>query len=91
MHRTSQLLLLLAQKRRVSALPEKLILRRAVTIAPHRDAKIGLLQDVGGMWQFAVVADGVWNAIKPVVEIFVVADARAGKLGAAGNFVNAWH
>lgn len=55
-----------------------------------RDAKVGLLPAADGTWQFVMVANGVWNSIKPIVENLVVTDAAAGGLGTAGEVIAAW-
>jgi hypothetical protein len=60
------------------------------TEALLKDARVGLLPGADGKWQFVVVANGVWNSIKPIVENLVVTDAAAGGLGAAGQVINAW-
>ena len=76
--------------------PEKRVLQRAAT-APvigteHlKEAKVGLLPTVDGGWEFALLANGVWNSIKPVVKSLVEGEAAAGKMGELGMVVNAWH
>jgi len=55
-----------------------------------RDAKVGLLPAADGTWQFVMVANGVWNSIKPIVENLVVTDAAGGGLGTAGEVIAAW-
>lgn len=57
---------------------------------PPQEARVGLLPTVDGMWQFVVVANGVWNAIKPIVTSIVISDANSGGLGDAGKVISAW-
>jgi hypothetical protein len=54
------------------------------------EQKVGLVLSKDGAWQLATVANGVWKSVKPIAESFVVAEAKAGKLGTAGDVINAW-
>ena len=56
-----------------------------------QEAKVGLLPTIDGGWEFALLANGVWNSIKPVVKSFVEGEATAGKMGELGTVVNEWH
>ncbi|KAI1618855.1 hypothetical protein EDD36DRAFT_480844 [Exophiala viscosa] len=58
--------------------------------APVQEAKVGLLPTLDGKWQSVMVANGVWNSIKPIVQNIVVSDASAGGLGDVGQVINAW-
>lgn len=60
------------------------------TVGQHQKAKVGLLPGADGTRQFVVLANGVWNSIRPIVENLVVTDAAKGGLGEAGMFINAW-
>ena len=44
--------------------------------APPADAKVGLLPTADGGWEFVLLANGVWNSIKPIVKSLVIQDAR---------------
>ncbi|EXJ81833.1 hypothetical protein A1O1_07898 [Capronia coronata CBS 617.96] len=57
---------------------------------PAREARVGLLPAADGSWQFVMVANGVWNSIKPIVKSIVVSDAAAGGLGDVGKVITAW-
>jgi len=58
--------------------------------APVQEARIGLLPAADGTWQFVMVANGVWNCIKPIVKSIVVSDANAGDFGDVGKVISAW-
>ncbi|KAJ9625417.1 hypothetical protein H2204_010390 [Knufia peltigerae] len=52
--------------------------------------KIGLMPTRAGTWQFVLMASGAWQSVKPIVQSFVLSDARAGELGTAGDVYAAW-
>jgi hypothetical protein len=54
-----------------------------------RDVRVGMVPTAEGTWQFVVVADGVWDFIKPIVQSLVVTNAQASGLGTAGEVVKA--
>ena len=54
------------------------------------DKKIGVVARADGAWRFAVMANGVWNGIKPIAVDLIGIEAKAGNLGGAGDVVNAW-
>ncbi len=58
--------------------------------AAQQEAKVGLLPAADGTWQFVMVANGVWQSIKPIVKSVVVADAAGGGLGEVGKVITAW-
>jgi hypothetical protein len=71
--------------------PAKGGLRRAATfLGDMPDKKIGVVAEADGVWRFAVVANGVWNGIKPLAVDLVNIEARAGNLGTPGEVVKAW-
>ena len=77
---------------------EKRGLRHAATAPVHgtmapppQDAKVGLLPTADGSWEFVLLANGVWNSIKPVVKSLVIQDANEGGLGDVGQVIKAWH
>lgn len=53
--------------------------------------KVGMLPTKEGGWEFVLLANGVWNSIKPIVKNLVIEDAQAGGMGEAGRLINAWH
>ena len=57
---------------------------------PTEEVKVGLLPAADGTWQFVMIANGVWNSIKPIVKSIVVADANTGGLGDVGKVISAW-
>jgi hypothetical protein len=59
--------------------------------APPHDAKVGLLPTAQGGWEFVLLANGVWNSIKPIVKSLVIQDAAGGGLGEAGQVIKAWN
>lgn len=52
--------------------------------------KVGLIPTSEGTWTFAVLANGAWQSIKPIVQEVVLQEAQAGQLGTAGNVYAAW-
>jgi hypothetical protein len=58
--------------------------------APAPEPKVGLLPAADGTWQFVMVANGVWQSIKPIVKQIVVSDAAGGGLGDVGKVISAW-
>jgi hypothetical protein len=54
-------------------------------------ARVGLMPTAEGGWEFVVLANGVWNSIKPIVKSFVLQESQQGNLGEAGALINAWH
>ena len=54
------------------------------------DKKVGLVLDSKGAWQFATVANGIWQSVKPIAENLVLTEARAGNMGGVGDVINAW-
>lgn len=52
--------------------------------------KVGLIPTKEGAWTFAVLANGAWQSIKPIVKEVVLQEAQAGQLGTAGNVYAAW-
>jgi hypothetical protein len=66
-------------------------LKRAATfLGDMPDKRIGVVAHEDGVWRFAVVANGVWNGIKPLAVDLVNMEARAGELGTPGELVKAW-
>ncbi|OQN95665.1 hypothetical protein B0A48_18189 [Cryoendolithus antarcticus] len=65
-------------------------LKRAVTLAEMEDKRIGVVADANGAWGFAVVANGVWNGIKPIATDIIGMEASQGNLGTAGQLMTAW-
>jgi hypothetical protein len=71
--------------------PAKGGLKRAATfLGDMPDKRIGVVAQADGLWRFAVVADGIWNGIKPLAVDLVNIEARAGNLGTPGEVVKAW-
>lgn len=71
--------------------PAKGGLKRAATfLGDIPDKRIGVVAHADGVWRFAVVANGVWNGIKPLAVDLVDMEAKAGNLGTAGDLVKAW-
>jgi len=71
--------------------PAKGGLKRAATfLGDLPDKRIGVVAHADGVWRFAVVANGVWNGIKPLAVDLVDMEAKAGNLGTAGDLVKAW-
>jgi hypothetical protein len=58
---------------------------------PPKNPKVGLLPTADGGWEFVLLANGVWNSIKPIVKSLVVQDANAGGLGEVGSVIKAWN
>ncbi|ETN36248.1 uncharacterized protein HMPREF1541_08525 [Cyphellophora europaea CBS 101466] len=58
---------------------------------PTDNARVGLMPTAEGGWEFVVLANGVWNSIKPIVKTFVLQEAAQGELGGVGKAINAWH
>lgn len=52
--------------------------------------KVGLIATKEGAWTFAVLANGAWQSVKPIVKEVVLQEAQAGQLGTAGNVYAAW-
>ena len=66
-------------------------LKRAATfLGDLPDKRIGVVAHEDGVWRFAVVANGVWNGIKPLAVDLVNIEAKAGNLGTPGEVVKAW-
>ncbi|OQO02360.1 hypothetical protein B0A48_11914 [Cryoendolithus antarcticus] len=65
-------------------------LKRAVTLAEMEDKRIGVVANANGAWGFAVVANGVWNGIKPIATDIIGMEASQGNLGTAGQLMTAW-
>jgi hypothetical protein len=71
--------------------PAKGGLKRAATfLGDMPDKRIGVVAHADGVWRFAVVANGVWNGIKPLAVDLVDVEAKEGHLGTAGDLVKAW-
>lgn len=71
--------------------PAKGGLKRAATfLGDIPDKRVGVVAQADGVWRFAVVANGVWNGIKPLAVDLVDMEAKAGNLGTAGDLVKAW-
>lgn len=64
--------------------------RAATEPAGPAEKKVGLVATADGAWKFALIADGVWNSIKPMAVSLIDMDAKAGGLGVAGDVINAW-
>ena len=58
--------------------------------ASESDKRVGIVAQADGAWRFALVADGVWQSVKPIAVSLVTAEAAAGQMGTAGQFVKAW-
>ena len=77
--------------------PRSTSLRHAATepvhgvVKPIDNARVGLLPTVDGSWEFVLLANGVWNSLKPMVKTFILQEASSGGLGEAGKVINAWH
>lgn len=56
----------------------------------RENRRVGLVAHADGAWRFAVVADGVWNSIKPIGVSFLDLESKDGNMGAVGDVVNAW-
>ncbi|KIW50243.1 hypothetical protein PV05_11850 [Exophiala xenobiotica] len=52
--------------------------------------KIGLMPTRAGTWQFVLLANGAWQSVKPIVQSFVLSEAKAGEFGTAGDIYAAW-
>ncbi|KAL6244665.1 hypothetical protein RBB50_008193 [Rhinocladiella similis] len=52
--------------------------------------KIGLMPTRAGTWQFVLLANGAWQSVKPIVQSFVLSEAKAGDLGTVGDVYAAW-
>lgn len=68
--------------------------QEAAAAAAEGDAsdtpKVGLLPTREGTWTFAVLANGAWQSVKPIVQDVVLSQAQAGNLGTAGDVYAAW-
>ncbi|KAK4954450.1 hypothetical protein LTR10_007881 [Elasticomyces elasticus] len=54
------------------------------------DKRVGLVAQADGAWKFALIADGVWQSVKPIAVNLVTMEAAAGQMGTAGQVINAW-
>ncbi|PSR88499.1 hypothetical protein BD289DRAFT_482101 [Coniella lustricola] len=52
--------------------------------------KVGLVPTREGTWKFALLVNGAWQSVKPIVKDTVLQQANAGKLGSLGNDYAAW-
>lgn len=52
--------------------------------------KVGLVPTPEGTWKFALVVNGAWESVKPIVKDIVLVDAQAGKFGEVGKDYAAW-
>jgi hypothetical protein len=43
-----------------------------------------------GTWQFVLLANGAWQSVKPIVQSFVLSEAKTGEFGTAGDIYAAW-
>ncbi|KAJ9498712.1 hypothetical protein LTR96_000191 [Exophiala xenobiotica] len=57
--------------------------------ADHKP-KIGLMPTRAGTWQFVLLANGAWQSVKPIVQSFVLSEAKTGEFGTAGDIYAAW-
>ncbi|KAJ9603743.1 hypothetical protein H2200_011929 [Cladophialophora chaetospira] len=60
-------------------------------VPPPANAKVGMLPTADGGWEFVLLANGVWNSIKPIVKNLVIQDANTGGMGDVGQVIKAWH
>ncbi|KAF3763160.1 hypothetical protein M406DRAFT_73790 [Cryphonectria parasitica EP155] len=57
---------------------------------PAHKPKIGLVPTREGTWKFALLVNGAWQSVKPIVQDLVLQEAKAGQLGTVGNEYAAW-
>ncbi|KAK5677772.1 hypothetical protein LTS10_009655 [Elasticomyces elasticus] len=55
------------------------------------DKRVGLVAQADGAWKLALIADGVWQGVKPIAVNLVAIEAAAGQMGTAGQVINAWN
>lgn len=54
------------------------------------EPKVGLLPAEDGSWKFALLMNGAWQSVKPIVKDFVLQESQTGKFGAMGDAYAAW-
>ncbi|KAJ4390969.1 hypothetical protein N0V93_004568 [Gnomoniopsis smithogilvyi] len=52
--------------------------------------KVGCVRTSEGRWTFALIAQEVWQSVKPIVNVVVMQEAKANKLGVFGDAYVAW-
>lgn len=55
-----------------------------------REPKVGLLPAEDGSWKFALLMNGAWQSVKPIVKDLVLQESQRGKFGAVGDAYAAW-
>lgn len=65
------------------------------TVTPEKEQKpepkVGLVPTREGPWQYALLVNGAWQNVKPIVQDAVMQEAKKGSLGGLGNDYAAWH
>ncbi|KAK3678468.1 hypothetical protein LTR78_001765 [Recurvomyces mirabilis] len=54
------------------------------------EKRVGLVARADGAWRFAVIANGMWNGIKPIAVDLIGIEAKNGNLAQAGDLITAW-
>lgn len=62
----------------------------AVAVEDMAEPKVGLLPSEDGSWSFALLLNGAWQNVKPIVRDMVLQESQAGTFGTAGNAYAAW-
>lgn len=58
--------------------------------AEDKKPRIGLIPTAEGAWTFALLVNGAWKSVKPIVKDIALSEARGGQFGTAGDAYAAW-
>lgn len=65
-------------------------LSKSTPATDRHETRVGIVPTPEGAWKFALVINGAWQSVKPIVKDIVLVEAKQGNLGAVGEDYAAW-